>query len=507
MKFNEEQIAAIEGLIKFVRGKLPPPDNINGSRWVATLSGFAGTGKTTLIRQVLETVDRDYSRKYTNSKRDAFINRDLIYVEKLLSAAVTAPTTRAKNVISSKVGKQFKALTLQSLLGLSLNTDLDDFDVNKPEFAPSTSPKIDNFFTVVIDEASMTNNDLFDTTVDYAEKYGVRIIFVGDPGQCKPVKQNTISKVFTSPRVGYQFYVSKVERQETDNPLLSLCDTIRSNFFAKKDLFNKVNSYIEKPDGEKIGYGFTSSKDAFGGAIASRFAGRRVEGNPNYCKVLTFKNDSVQYWNFQIRNSLIAHRKMKGTYVESDRFIMDGEVMMAYKNHNNLNIINSGEYVAKNIQLFKTVLEYGAEIDKTTREFSVEIDMVAVDLFNIDDPDAKPINCSIVQPTEENYKRLKPAAIYILNSAKKTKRWTDYNWFKSNYLLLVPLLTTENKLIIKKDIDYAYALTVHKSQGSTYEEVYIDDNNLSEIWQHEDRNILKYVAASRAAKRAFFFIK
>lgn len=63
--------------------------------------------------------------------------------------------------------------------------------------------------------------------------------------------------------------------------------------------------------------------------------------------------------------------------------------------------------------------------------------------------------------------------------------------------------------VLERDISYGYALTAHKSQGSTYHSVYIDEpdfNTLKDRWsrQHQmdirrcmERDQLKYVALSR----------
>jgi hypothetical protein len=65
-------------------------------------------------------------------------------------------------------------------------------------------------------------------------------------------------------------------------------------------------------------------------------------------------------------------------------------------------------------------------------------------------------------------------------------------------------------LFIEKDVDYGYSLTVHKSQASTYNRVYVDDSDIAKIrdrwnYQHnawyrasKERNQLKYVAVTRA---------
>jgi hypothetical protein len=72
---------------------------------------------------------------------------------------------------------------------------------------------------------------------------------------------------------------------------------------------------------------------------------------------------------------------------------------------------------------------------------------------------------------------------------KRAKAWRDF--------------LTINECVVC--LDYPYATTVHKSQGSTYEEVFIDSKDLSQVAQKDGVMYLKlmYVAVSRASNKVF----
>ncbi len=55
------------------------------------------------------------------------------------------------------------------------------------------------------------------------------------------------------------------------------------------------------------------------------------------------------------------------------------------------------------------------------------------------------------------------------------------------------------------EVNYAYSLTVHKSQGSTFKDVFIDLPDLMRNPKTVERNQLCYVAFTRAAKRVFIY--
>jgi len=55
------------------------------------------------------------------------------------------------------------------------------------------------------------------------------------------------------------------------------------------------------------------------------------------------------------------------------------------------------------------------------------------------------------------------------------------------------------------DVDYAYSLTIHKSQGSTFQDVFVDVPSMLTNRNIIERNQLCYVAFTRAAKRLFLY--
>ena len=161
---NYQQIDALNAMSDF----------INSDETHMTLSGYAGTGKTSLMEMLAQKMKKQHK-----------------------SITFCATTNKAAAVLNSRVSKSgFKAQTLNKVFGISVEVDssqaynaknlvnvLKDIDI-----LPST--------TIIIDEASMINEENYKVLNDIAKQYGLKIIYVGDEAQLAPVNETQISKVF-----------------------------------------------------------------------------------------------------------------------------------------------------------------------------------------------------------------------------------------------------------------------------------------------------------------------
>ena len=66
-----------------------------------------------------------------------------------------------------------------------------------------------------------------------------------------------------------------------------------------------------------------------------------------------------------------------------------------------------------------------------------------------------------------------------------------------NSIVLENFYNTDNSILTTKDIDFGYATTIHKAQGSTYNNVAVIYNNIKVCRVEKDRKRLAYVALSR----------
>ena len=90
------------------------------------------------------------------------------------------------------------------------------------------------------------------------------------------------------------------------------------------------------------------------------------------------------------------------------------------------------------------------------------------------------------------------------------KKWKDYYQFKESCLLLTNIISSyDGKIMFSRDLDYGFALTSHKSQGSTFNTSLVDvndivfDKNGYPYADAEEVNRRLYVAASRCKDKLY----
>ena len=167
------------------------------------LSGYAGTGKTYLSRHLLQQVD-DLGLCWT----------------------VVAPTHKAVGVLRQHLawaGLQptWYPSTIHRLLRLKLKRQ---GDLERCEETEQTAASLENLGLVLVDEASMVDSTLLEIALRCAHPFRTRLVFVGDPAQLPPVGEPT-SPVFA---MGRAAAVSLTEVVRHQGPVLHLATGLRN---------------------------------------------------------------------------------------------------------------------------------------------------------------------------------------------------------------------------------------------------------------------------------------
>lgn len=463
-QFTNDQQMAIDNIIDFIA--IP----FNPANYIVGLIGAGGTGKTFITKYIITHC------KYSNSV-----------------IKCTSPTHKACRVFSQTIGGKIVD-TIQSTFGLRLDLKLEDFNPINPQFNPMAKPKLNNIKVLFIDEASMLPAKLVTYICNICKELQIKIIFIGDSSQLSPVEDN---KSIAFERCSKVYHLNEIVRQAENNPINILLNLLREDI--KNKTYNFL-SYISKNVGTdnynelNEGYSICNFTN-FKNLINRSFTDEAYTKNIDMYRIIGYTNPCVSSWNNYVRNTIIKDA--------NKNFITKNDLIMSYKTIVNefmeIVINNSEEYIINDIVNF---------VDDTYnfKGFLVKFQLVhggkiTTPLFIIDHKDKYTIR-KYYNIINDLIKSAKNA-----NAGTRVTRWKEYYNFKKKYLLAINILNRNGEIIFTRDIDYGFAITSHKSQGSTYTNVFVDVNDMvynksGKPYTNQDDLLRRlYVACSRAKKK------
>lgn len=448
MTLNDQQQAAIDAMLDFVK---------TGREDIFCLIGPAGTGKSFTIQHLIELLPKN------------------------LKVCFTAPTNKAVRVLktmSERQGLAVKCVTIHSLLGLKIETR-----GGKEILTSSGKSSIDNFDLVVIDEISMIDEELLNYLHSAIDMDGVQLIMMGDDAQLPPIGEKK-SLTFTFKN---SHYLTKVMRQRSENPILGLCSDIREAIANGAMTLPTMQSQTNEAG--NIGVHVMPGRH-FTHWMPSAFSNEKFDGDFDKYRVVAWRNKTVDFYNRKIQ---------KLRYADLDQPFAIGEPIVF---SNPLHAISTEIDFTLNKKLEK---DWDKILIGTESEGKIE-KIKKLDPYTFS-PTRKHINngfhfntiiltrykvtCSIVGQKErisfivtDNKQALDRLLEFMAkNVLAKHFDWIDYWKIKR----------------IFTDIRPAYAMTVHKSQGSTFENVFVDAQDILSNPNREEALRCLYVAISRAS--------
>jgi energy-coupling factor transporter ATP-binding protein EcfA2 len=270
---TKEQESAYRGFTDFI---------IDPRQDVLVITGFAGTGKSTLVKHIVDTLPSIFS------------TYELITQKALkLDVQLTATTNKAAEALSSIVGRE--VTTIQSFLGLVVR---HDFDNGISALVRKHGAEEKNNYLLIIDECSQLDSSLLDYVFGMTAQ--CKIVFIGDPAQLTAVKTSS-SPVFQR---GYRtLALTEVVRQAAGSPIIELATAFRNTVNGSPF----ISGYA--PDGMHVQ---VCGQNKFQQLICDEFD--RPDWKYSDSRVLAWTNKIVIHYNHEIRK----HIKGTPTLQEGD---------------------------------------------------------------------------------------------------------------------------------------------------------------------------------------------
>ena len=428
-----------------------------------TLTGKAGTGKTTLIQEVIREIAKDnpYQR---------------FVVSALAHKAVQVIYGKTKN--SSKF---VSASTVASLLGMKLDQETGLF---KPA-GKNAKIKLKRDSILFVDEASMLNEQNIEHLMNAAILTNSKVIFLGDPGQLTPIRTgdlvkhgtDSLSPVFKTQKDEYSAGLTERVRQGEGSPILDYADTFWNYSTTEGQTDRRVNdedmSRVENAQGS---IEFINEQQV--DKIVPLFKQAVETNNPSLIKVVAYHNKTVKQWNQIIR------RKVYGDEYSPNP--LPGDILMTTDTYNDSTSDDA-----------KPLLFNSEDISVISTGPIRTVQRVQLMDATIKDPRGKIITVPLIIPTKQNMDEFNNNKRLLWNEAQKYKN-TDRGKYK-RALDMYWSYGTE-----WAHVEYGYAITSHKSQGSTYDVSIVDSADINSNGFMSDISKARsiYTAITRARNSA-----
>ena len=451
ISINQDQQLAIDKISDFLKSE----DNI------FILQGYAGTGKTTLIKGIVNFLEE--TKKQFN---------------------VMAPTGRAAKVLRDKTG--FGKTIHSSIYKLedlkSINSDSKELAEHNIKYLFPIDLDNNAERVLIVDEASMissreSKNELFDFGTNillddllshtFQTNKNNKIIFVGDPAQLPPVGDNQSKALELSffEELGFVCQIAQLTQvmRQDDNLILENANTIRgllkessrstielkydNSSFVKLETYDIVNKYTQLYPNPQIGDGV----------------------------IISFSNAQCYHYNFAIREQLFSENK---DIVEGDIIMINNNNQYTYKTqlfngdlakvvHVSNHVVEQSApvYVEKNGKRSQEIIKLKfRKIEFRVPHFDEEISCYIIDnLLNSIDRD---LTLDMTRMLYINF-------VMRFNSEQDRRKQLGLEKFKVGSKEFKDELVKDpfyNALKVK----YGYAITCHKSQGGEWDKVFID---------------------------------
>ena len=438
IKLTPQQETAFKAIQDFI---------ISNQSQYLRFSGAAGTGKSTLLSQVLLYLKNEHSN---------------------LKVAVASPTNKAlKNIrlmankaLETDASQYFAFYTLASILGLYLDINIHTGnDYLRAGFGERAISKYD---LVIIDEYSMIDKKTLQDIIEAVQNRNIKVLFCGDPFQLPPVKAIHPPVCDLNIDDIKLFYVVRY-----DGELAVVAEKIRSN-----DTYQMFPYPFEKSeDGTIVRH---INETTWRKVAQKYFTSEAFAADRNSIRFLAYTNKRCQELSCYVRNAIYgAELSQENLYLPDDLLIARAPVYRKGKNGKYQQIaVNSQEFLVIKPGVLLTDDETGYKYWSVLAE-PLDLENSEAIALRILDEDSAAAN-------EKNIKQMQD----------KLKQTKDY---RAKTELTKEIDNTRKAF---DNVVYGYGITVHKSQGSTFGQVFVDVNN---IYSSNTKQKMLYTAVTRAS--------
>lgn len=449
---NEAQKSIFNNVVKYIDGD----DEFEGID-AFMINGYAGTGKTFLIKRIIE----------------------YICAVETGNICVTAPTNKAVKVLAEGMdtifiedGQRMNSDVCYCTTHKYLNLKEAVDDEGNISFIPQKGNN-PSFKFLVIDEASMIGKDIAKLVFDVKSNVNQKLILLGDVAQIPPVGEPQsvlFSKDFMNIHVEN---LTEIVRQKNGNPIIDYSIMIRENANNPNPIKNKENK-----ESEEGGVVFMKEKKDAVNIIEKMLHDDSFKENSSFFKIIAWRNKTLDYLNGFCRKKLFGENVPK--FVKGDKVIANSSLYDSnYKvivNTSQEMIITECEKKTVNKTLYVEVFNKNMSISIPSYYIEAKVENGRTIHMYVPDEQGQYLWLNFMSKIK-----------YECIKKRKANCWANYYDLGK----------------IFANIGYAYAISAHKSQGSTYKNVLLMDIDVDNNWNVLERNKIRYTSFTRASNNLY----
>lgn len=409
----------------------------NSSSTFGVLHGKAGTGKTFLVQHLFRKIG------------------------KTVNPLLLAETNEAVNVLNKSTNYQYHCKTVCSALGLSLA-----HEGSKLVLKQRNQPDLSDYNLLLIDEASMLDK----VRLELINELGIRTLYVGHSSQLPPVDTSLTSTDKCISPVFEEHYptLRLTEAIRNTGELATFCDESENLIYKRGILSNKFTC------NKKFFADYINDADS----LTNFITGRAV--------ALAWTNKTVDEYNKQVRIALYGSKAIREDFLVGDRVIFRSPVASFTFPVNPTNSMSLDAILkSTDNETYSTNTKAVVNFVSETKLMNIPVYELHVTSDHFDATKSKGIVYVAVDDNDLDAlrKKMYASALYETNPTVQNKKWELYH----------------NLSMVFSNTKHAYAITVHCSQGSTIETVFVDDKDIAKCSNPYLKKKLRYVAYSRAS--------
>lgn len=485
-QLTDHQQIKFDGLIQKINDILTLSSSItrppNNAYYLTCLEGAAGTGKTTMMVKVLETLMAQ--------------GNTIVFCSPTHQAlGVIRETLKTNWIDFTEVNEEYMMgdatliiKTLASFLGIKMQRDLEN---GTESFVPDPRAPQICADILAVDESSMISKDQLKILLQKLHIHVKCILFIGDEVQLdSPADNNESNGVFGIPQ---KYALEEVVRQAAGNTILQLAWELRAYILSGNCdlppslLLNPTrtndNIIILKNQVEFINHYFANDQDNI---LFATYTNKIANEYNEYVRQMKISGQGGKPLDLDIdgngRNIITTWDEYREYYIGEDLVVLEPNQRNDTVIHQTGEKIKIHKLSEQQHSIFISIQPDGLMGEPETHEFKVRF-------WEIFDTNLKRINVIHKEDTDIYNEILRLLSI----EAKKSKQkhaWSKYWSFKEKFTM----------------VNRVFAFTLHKLQGSTCTDIYVDIRDLDKFWQRMRVGVYKliYIALTRPKNRVIF---